>query len=61
MVGKHTLFEAVLRYLFFLLIAAYSVTRLKYGWGWVFGIVVPIGIIGVMIRGLIRNFHKKQM
>jgi len=60
-IGRHGIIAGGLRYLAFLLFIAYCVTQLKYGWGWGLGIVAAIAIIGLMIRGLIRNFEGKQM
>lgn len=50
-----------LRYLLFLGFIVYSATQLQHSWGWIAGILLPLGIIGLMLLGVARNFHGKQM
>ena len=59
--GRHGIFAAGLRYGAFVAMSIYGATQLHNSLGWLAMVLAPIAIIGLMIRGLVRNYKGKQM
>ena len=61
MPGKNGAIGAGIRYAAFLAFSIYGATQVPLSPYWLIMVAAPLAVIGLMVRGLVRNFEGKRM